>query len=264
VKDWVSFCEVFAMPLRIGKYAQGASEADKQALLRAMIQMASDMAGIIPDGCSIEFIESSKTSSINVYEALARYCDEQMSKAILGQTLTSDSGGGSYAQSKTHNEVRHDLTEGDCKSLAATIRRDLLRPLVMYNYGDTARVPYLRFDCEEAEDLIQTAQIYRLLTCDLGLPLSREFLYKKFSLPVPGPEDELAAPRSASPGGGGALLANKAPSQSLSKWGEVISTNEIFSSRLRYNHKNPRPSVFRGERGGYGRINSYARGSGVR
>lgn len=35
---------------------------------------------------------------------------------ILGQTLTSDSGGGSYAQSKTHNDVRHDLTVADAKT----------------------------------------------------------------------------------------------------------------------------------------------------
>ena len=68
-----------------------------------------------------------KTSSTDLYERLARYCDEQISKAVLGQTLTSDSGGGSYAQSKTHNEVRHDLTVADCKALASTLRRDLIR-----------------------------------------------------------------------------------------------------------------------------------------
>lgn len=60
--------------------------------------------------------------------------NEQISKAILGQTLTSDSGGGSYAQSKTHDEVRHDLTVADAKALAVTIRRDIIRPLVYLNY----------------------------------------------------------------------------------------------------------------------------------
>ena len=73
-----------------------------------------------PDGTTIEFVNTEKTSSTDLYERLARYCDEQVSKAILGQTLTSDSGGGSYAQSKTHNDVRHDLTVADCKALAAT------------------------------------------------------------------------------------------------------------------------------------------------
>ena len=136
LKDWVSFCEVFGMPLRLGKYSPSASEDDKLALMRALVQIGTDAAGIIPEGTEIEFKESTKTSSINVYESLARFCDEQMSKAVLGQTLTSDSGGGSYAQSKTHDEVRHDLTVADAKAIAATLRRDLIRPLVLFNFGD--------------------------------------------------------------------------------------------------------------------------------
>ena len=127
LKDWVAFCEVYGMPLRLGKYQPGASEDDKRALMQALAQIGADAAGIIPDGTTIDFITTEKTSSTDLYERLARYCDEQISKAILGQTLTSDSGGGSYAQSKTHNDVRHDLTVADCKALASTLRRDLIR-----------------------------------------------------------------------------------------------------------------------------------------
>ena len=130
IKDWVSFCEVFGMPLRLGKYDASASEDDKKQLMEAIISLGTDAAGIVPSSTMIEFIESNKTTSVEIYEKLARYCDEQMSKAILGQTLTSDSGGGSYAQSKTHNDVRHDLTVADAKALAVTIRRDIIRPLV--------------------------------------------------------------------------------------------------------------------------------------
>ena len=126
IKDWVSFAEVYGLPLRLGKYQPGAGEADKLALMQALIQIGADAAGIIPDGTTIDFITTEKSGSIDLYERFARYCDEQISKAILGQTLTSDSGGGSYAQSKTHNDVRHDLTVAGCKALASTLRRDLI------------------------------------------------------------------------------------------------------------------------------------------
>ncbi len=134
-----------ASPFRLGKYAPGSSDEEKRALMQALIQLGADAAGIIPEGASIEFVTTEKTSSTDLYERLARYCDEQISKAILGQTLTSDSGGGSYAQSKTHNEVRHDLTVADCKALAATLRRDLIRPLVLFNFGEEKRIPRIRF-----------------------------------------------------------------------------------------------------------------------
>ena len=183
LKDWVSFCEVFGMPLRLGKYNPSASEEDKMALMRALVQIGTDAAGIIPEGTDIEFKESSKTTSINVYESLARFCDEQTSKAVLGQTLTSDSGGGSYAQSKTHNEVRHDLTVADAKALAATLRRDLIRPLVLFNFGEEKRIPYIRFDVEEAGDLKEMADMYEKLICNIGLKIPTTHLYKKFSIP---------------------------------------------------------------------------------
>ncbi|WP_261949065.1 DUF935 domain-containing protein [Paenibacillus melissococcoides] len=30
------------------------------------------------------------------------------------------------------------------------MRRDLIRPLVYFNYGESRRIPHLRFDCEES------------------------------------------------------------------------------------------------------------------
>lgn len=204
LKDWVAFCEVYGMPLRLGKYQPGASDADKTALMQALVQIGADAAGIIPDGTSIDFINTEKASSTNLYEKLARYCDEQISKAVLGQTLTSDAGNGSFAQSKTHNEVRHDLTVADCKALAATLRRYLIRPLVLFNFGEDKRIPYIRFDCEEAGDLKETAEIIGTLIEKTGLEIPMSYLYKKFSIPKPEEGDKLAKPSY-----GGGLLSFK-------------------------------------------------------
>ncbi len=209
LKDWVSFAEVYGLPLRLGKYQPGASDADKAALMQALIQIGADAAGIIPDGTTIDFINTEKTSSSDLYERLARYCDEQISKAVLGQTLTSDSGGGSYAQSKTHNEVRHDLTVADCKALASTLRRDLIRPLCIFNFGEDKRIPRIRFDCEESEDLTQTATILGTLIEKTGLRVPTSFIYKKFSIPEPEADEEIAKPSFQ--GGGMALPFKQLP-----------------------------------------------------
>ena len=147
------------------------------------------------------------TQKEEVARKAARYCDEQISKAILGQTLTSDSGGGSYAQSKTHNDVRHDLTVADCKALASTLRRDLIRPLCIFNFGEDKRIPYIRFDCEESEDLTQTATILGTLIEKVGLRIPTSFVYKKFSIPEPEEGDEIAKPTYG--GGMGGVLPFK-------------------------------------------------------
>ena len=190
IKDWVSFCEVFGMPLRLGKYDASASEDDKKQLMEAIISLGTDAAGIVPSSTMIEFIESQKTTSVEIYEKLARYCDEQTSKAILGQTLSSDSGGGSYAQGKVHNEVRHDLTAADAKALATTIRRDIIKPLVEYNFGYDVDAPLFTFASEETEDLKDTVTIYQTLNA-MGLPISTEHIYNKFNIPKPEKGEEL-------------------------------------------------------------------------
>lgn len=194
IKDWVSFCEVFGMPLRLGKYDASASEDDKKQLMRAIVELGTDAAGIVPTSTMIEFIEAQKTTSVDIYERLARYCDEQISKAVLGQTLTSDGGGGSYAQSKTHNDVRHDLTVADAKALAVTIRRDIIRPLVEFNYGMNARTPFFGFDCKEAEDQKETVEVYKTLACDMGLKIPTSHIYKKFNIPKPEEGEEILKP----------------------------------------------------------------------
>ena len=202
LKDWVAFSEVYGMPLRLGKYDASASEDDKKQLLDAIYSMGTDAAGIIPSTAMIEIIESNKTTSADVFEQFARYADEQISKAVLGQTLSSDSGGGSYAQGKVHNEVRHDLTAADAKSLSATVRRDIIKPLVEFNFGPDVNIPLFIINSAESDDLKETVEIYRTLACDMGLKIPEDHVYKKFAIPKPE-EDEnvLKVPRAAQPTG---------------------------------------------------------------
>lgn len=195
IKDWVAFTEVYGMPLRLGKYGPNTSEEDKKALMQALIQLGSDAAGIISDTTSVEFQEANKSSSQNIYEALANFCNAEISKAILGQTLTTEVGSsGSFAASKTHDGVRQDLKEADCKSLAQTLLRDLIAPLCYFNFGETQRLPWIKFHYEEAQDLKELADTYSVLIKDIRLPVSTEHVYETFGIPKPEEGQELIKP----------------------------------------------------------------------
>ena len=65
---------------------------------------------------------------------LAEWLDRQTSKAVLGQTMTTDDGS-SQAQATVHNEVRHDILKSDARQLANTLNRDLIQPYVDLNFG---------------------------------------------------------------------------------------------------------------------------------
>lgn len=64
-----------------------------------------------------------------------------------------------------------------------TIRRDIIRPLVEFNYGSEANIPFFGFDCHEVEDQKEVVEIYKTLACDMGLEIPKSHIYKKFNIP---------------------------------------------------------------------------------
>lgn len=222
IKDWVAFAEVFGMPIRVGKYDTGASKDDKEALISAIQSLGSDAAGIISKGTEIEFIEAMKGSSKeNIYKTLGDFCNREISKAIIGATLTTDVGEtGSYAASKTHNEVRIDLIKSDCWSLANTLRNQILRPLVGYNFGWETPVPWFKFFLEEPEDLKTLMEVYKGAS-EIGQPIAAEHVSERFGIALPEEGQTILQPAANVPSAmKGANLAHTAR---LRAWASTLS-----------------------------------------
>lgn len=192
IKDWVVFCEVYGLPLRLGKYDPGASESDKDALITAISSLGSDAAGIISKSTEIEFIENVKGKATGeLYQALADFANRETSKALLGQTLSAEVGDkGSYAAAKTHNEVRYDLLKADGRAVAATFRHQLIRPIVGFNFGWDTPCPGYEAVFEEAENLKEKAEWMGSLM-DRGMKMPITFVRKEFNIPEPENDEEL-------------------------------------------------------------------------
>ncbi len=155
--DWMAFAEVFGMPLRVGRYGADATERDKAILKMAVANLGSDAAAILPDSMRIEFVEGGKaTGGPELFLKLAEYLDRQVSKGVLGQTMTTDDGS-SQAQANVHNDVRLDIKNDDGHQVAATVNRDIIKPFVDLNYGVQERYPRVRIREEEAEDITTMA-----------------------------------------------------------------------------------------------------------
>jgi phage gp29-like protein len=200
IKDWVAFAEIFGMPIRLGKYDQAATQDDKDSLIAAIQSLGSDAAGVISKNTEIEFVETLKnTGTENVFETLATFCDKQMSKAVLGQTLTTEPGdSGSYALGKVHNEVRQDLTRADSEALSKAIRFQLFRPLVGWNFGWDKPLPWFKIMYEPSEDLKTLSEVYKNVSA-LGQPISQEHVSDRFKIPLPAKGETVLVPRPAGP-----------------------------------------------------------------
>lgn len=151
LKDWVAFIETYGLPLRLGRYGPEATEEDVRKLFQAVANIGTDAAAVLPKSMEIDFERGSVAQGDSLFETMARWCDEQISKAVLGQTMTADSGS-SQAQAKVHNEVRHDIAASDARAVTGTLNRDLVRPFVDLNFGVQPVYPRLVLTIEETED----------------------------------------------------------------------------------------------------------------
>jgi phage gp29-like protein len=197
MKDWVGFLEIFGQPMRIGKYPAGSTPEQIAILTRAVRDIGSDAAAVVPDGMLMEFISATSVgASSDVYEKLLRYLDERVTLAVLGQTLTSGQtrgGGGSLALGQVHNEVRKDLMRADARQLGATINRDLVKPLVDLNLGARDAYPRVVYKVPEPEDIKGLTEALQILV-PLGLRVEASVVRDKLGLPDPGQDAEILTP----------------------------------------------------------------------
>lgn len=155
---WLSAVEKFAAPTPLGKYPPGTAESDIRRLMDALGAIAREAAVAIPEGMAVELIEAKRAGAFDTYEQLARYMDEEIAVAVLGETLTTSAGAsGSRALGEVHNQVRLELVAADADALSDTLNGTLLRWLVELNMPG-APAPRIWWDVEPGEDLAVRAE----------------------------------------------------------------------------------------------------------
>lgn len=198
-RDWAIFTQTFGQPLRVGKWGAGASEADKDTLFRAVANIAGDCAAIIPESMTIDFVETTNVgASSTLYKERADWLDQQISKAVLGQTATTDAVTGGLGSGKEHRQVQEDIERADAKALGAILNRELIRPWMQLEFGNLARYPRLVIARPEQEDLKVEAEILGNLH-GLGLKVKASQVYEKFGWEEPGANDEILGQATQNP-----------------------------------------------------------------
>ncbi len=196
VKDWVVFAEVYGHPLRLGKYGPGATDRDKDVLLAAVRDIGTDAAAIIPQGMDIQFVQAS-VNSVELWGKLADWLDRQVSKAVLGQTTTTDAISGGHAVGREHRLVQEDIERADGRQLAATLNRALVPVLVSVKMGPRERYPTIRIGRPDEQDI--DAKIDRLCkVMQFGMKVGMSTVRDLIGFPDPAPDEELlTAPGAA-------------------------------------------------------------------
>lgn len=213
VQTWASFVEMYGVARPVASFPLGAKESDLEEFEALLQTWAHGGYLLKPSNLRVEFPEpasAGRGSGEPVHAALAKYCDEQASKRIIGQTMTSDTGA-SRAQAEVHERVAGWVIEADAGELAETIMRDIVEPYVRLNFGMDVAMPRVYAVIESSERrAFQLTVLEKLVP--LGLRVEQSVARDLGGFPEPAEGAEVlsgtgaAAPAGATRRRGGAGL----------------------------------------------------------
>jgi phage gp29-like protein len=195
---WTVFIEKYGGAFMYGKYPNNTSKESQEELLDSLDRMVVDAVAIFPEGSEITIDALANKGSVStVHLAYINAANAEISKAILGQTLTTELGKtGSYAAAQTHNLVRKDLAKADRIRISAAFDR-LARIYTLYNFGTAILPPRFTFVEDEelyTEQVKRDVQLYRI-----GWRPTKAYIAREYVIPE---EDFNVADGTAQEGSG--------------------------------------------------------------
>ena len=147
--SWGEFNDKLAIPFR-WVVMQNADKKREQMLAQIMQNMGSAGWGIFHRGEEIKLLEGAKGDPYKCFMELMTYCDRQMSKAISGETLTTDEGSGSKSQGVVHQEVAELKHQADRTFIEYLTNEELIPRLIWLGYP-LAGCKFVRDDSMEMD-----------------------------------------------------------------------------------------------------------------
>lgn len=83
LKNWVHFAERYGMPILMGQYTRGSTREEANKLADALADMSEDSIIVTPSDINITLHEAVRSTSNSLYKELIKYCNSEISKAIL-------------------------------------------------------------------------------------------------------------------------------------------------------------------------------------
>jgi len=186
----LAYADRFGTPGLLGKYPDNRPELETK-LLDAMVAFANGASISMPESASIEALNVASSGSNSLYQSLMDYYDGEMSKAVLGETGSTDQqgGGGSRARDQVGNEVRIEIAKADADLLSDTLNRTLVKWICQFNLPDA--VPpkvWRRFpELDDVEDLNALAQRDSTIKGFMDLKPTRAYTMKTYNIELEEP-----------------------------------------------------------------------------
>lgn len=182
--DWAQFSEVFGMPIQEYIYDTDDEEARARALndANSIGALATFIHG---KDTELQLREAgNKTGTADVYERLVERCNSEISKLILGNTLTTESSeNGTQALGTVHKKVEDNVAKADREYVLNVLNYDMTD--IFSHMGIDTSGGKFCFPEKKDVDANTKMSILTQLRNTFCLPVDDDYLYEEFGIEKP-------------------------------------------------------------------------------
>ncbi|RGN33858.1 phage portal protein family protein [Bacteroides oleiciplenus] len=193
IGDWAQLAEIFGRPIR--KYTYDAADPEaRKATLEAADSQGGASVFLCPDGTTLEFVEPGNLSgSSEMYSSLTDRYNAELSKAVLGNTLTTEaSETGTQALGTVHNKVEQELVEQDALGILNLLNYDMTDQFAALGVN-TQGGEFVYVEEADLEQVKVKAELLEKAVNVFNLPLDDDYLYEQLNIERPDNYEQLKA-----------------------------------------------------------------------
>lgn len=218
LRDWARYSEVHGMPIKKVVTPAAAQENDRNAFLAAVAGIGTEATIRTPrvmggtgdpdaDRYDIELLEA-MSQNWQTFDKLLDKAEACIAINLLGQNLTTEVKGGSYAAAQSHMQIRNEVLQFDAESLAQCLRHQVLSWWALHNYGNAELAPMPKWKTGARSDAERKTRGEALQALGTGFTLLRtagvkvdvDQVLEEEDVPTTAPSEDPPPPPALAPG----------------------------------------------------------------
>ncbi|MDH6357232.1 DUF935 family protein [Parabacteroides sp. PF5-9] len=189
MSDFAQFVELYGHPLKEGTYDAWDTEIRKK-LTEDLYNSGGSSVFVHPTGTNVNIHDTtSKGATGELYRGFMQFCNDELSKLELGNTLTTEVGEKGTQALGTVHQAGEDRIIRLSKQLVLNILNYELTE-VFTNLGFNTDGGEFTFSTPQNKDLSARIQIDLQLQA-MGLKIPQNYLYETYGIPKPEGDDEV-------------------------------------------------------------------------
>ena len=143
-----------------------STEAQRREVAQYVYDAAKDAVVVLPDGWTLDIKEIGADLD-TLYHSQIRLANESAAVTILGQNLSTNVDGGSYAAAREHGRKENRRVRNAAQMLTKNLQAQSLKWWAEFNFGNKSLAPYPRWHTEPSADFAAKASALQTVATSL-------------------------------------------------------------------------------------------------